>query len=108
MMDTVRLLDRDQIRAFLNTDRNWSAYALGDLDPELYQLSEWFGAIEGDTIRSIVLLFKGLEPPAILTPGDPIGLDQILDRLMHARSIYLSIREEHIAAIDRRYHIHDR
>jgi ribosomal protein S18 acetylase RimI-like enzyme len=107
-METIPLDNRSLIRAFLETDRNWSAYALGDLDPELYQLSEWFGAIDGDAIRSLVLLFKGLEPPVIFTLGNLIGLDQILDRLMRARSIYLSIREEHLASIEKHYRIHDR
>jgi ribosomal protein S18 acetylase RimI-like enzyme len=107
-MEVISLADRSYIRTFLETDRNWSAYALGDLDPELFQLSEWLGAIDGDVIRSLVLLFKGLEPPVIFTIGEAIGIDQILDRLVQVRSVYLSVREDHIAAIDRHYHVHDR
>lgn len=108
MMNIVTLTARSLIRPFLNTDRKWAVYALGDLDPDLYQLSDWFGALDGEGLRSLVLLFKGLEPPVVFTLGDPIGLEQILDRGMHARSIYLSIREEHLTAIEVYYHIHTR
>ncbi|HZY45676.1 MAG TPA: GNAT family N-acetyltransferase [Anaerolineae bacterium] len=99
------MIDRDHIRIFLETDREWSAYALGDLDPELYQECEWFGAEDNGRLRSIVLLFKGLEPPVIFTIGEASGIDQILDRLMHARSVYLSIREDHLRAIETQYHL---
>ena len=86
-MQVTRLIDRDRIRSFLKADREWAAYALGDLDSDLYQQCEWFGAINDGGLRSIVLLFKGLEPPVIFAMGDPIGLDQILDRLVRARSV---------------------
>jgi GNAT superfamily N-acetyltransferase len=99
------LTDRDLIRSFLETDRNWSAYALGDLDPDLYQQCEWFGAEDDGELRSIVLLFKDLEPPVIFSIGEASGIDQILDRLVRARSVYLSIREDHWPAIETRYHV---
>lgn len=108
MMNIVTLNDRSRIRPFLNTNRDWAVYALGDLDPDLYQLSDWFGALEGEGLRSLALVFKGLEPPVVFTLGDPIGVEQILDRGLHVRSIYLSIREEHLTAIEAHYHIHAR
>ncbi len=107
-MEVISLTDRTYIRSFLETDRDWSAYALGDLDPELYQQCEWFGAEDDGRLRSIVLLFKGLEPPVIFSIGEASGLDQILDRLMRARSVYLSIREDHLRAIETHYHISQR
>ncbi len=107
-MQVAHLNDRDCIRAFLETDREWSAYALGDLDPDLYQQSEWFGAEDDGELRSIVLLFNGLEPPVLFSLGEAIGIDRILDRLVRARSVYLSAREDHLSALDRYYHVHDR
>ncbi len=38
-----RLTSPDEIRARLNTDRVWSVYALGDLTPEAFAKSRWFG-----------------------------------------------------------------
>ena len=39
-----RLPDRDEIRALLAPERAYAAYALAHLEPDLFELSEWYTA----------------------------------------------------------------
>src|SRR3989304_6722113 len=39
-----RLTDRDEIRALLAPERAYAAYALAHLEPDLFELSEWYTA----------------------------------------------------------------
>jgi len=81
----------------------WAAYALCDLDPEFHALTEWYAAYEGGALRSLVLLFNGFDPPAIVTMGDAPGIDAILNSELHSRKIYLNVRDEHMPAIRAHY-----
>jgi ribosomal protein S18 acetylase RimI-like enzyme len=38
----MRLTDKDQIRAILQTDPRWCVYALGDLTPRMFAKCQWF------------------------------------------------------------------
>lgn len=66
----------DEIRAILETDRTWSAYALADLDPALSQRAEWL-VDQG----SVVLLYRGLQPPVLFAHGEPQGVAALFDRV---------------------------
>lgn len=75
-----RVDDPAVIRAYLSDDRRLAAYALGDLDPAHWPLSEFVGAYRGDQLAAIVLWYHGLQP-VILTPfGDPDAVQAILER----------------------------
>ncbi len=100
-----RLTDLGTIQAFLDTDRLWAAYALGDLEPELRKLSEWYGAEDEGGLIALALLFKGFDPPALFTIGDAQGIDSILRTVLRAPRVYLNVREEHLPAIREHYQI---
>ena len=55
-----RLTDRDEIRALLAPERAYAAYALAQLEPDVFQLSEWYTAT-GPQGRA----------PSTLRPFDP-------------------------------------
>jgi ribosomal protein S18 acetylase RimI-like enzyme len=73
----------DQLRDFLTQDRVGNAYLLGDLDPAYLPFCDWFGFVEEDEIKALVLVYKGLSLPAVLTvgPKDPSRAHQCLDEL---------------------------
>lgn len=102
-MRVQQLHDLKSIQDFLEIDRLWSAYALGDLDPELNAMSEWYGAQEGDALQSLALLFKGFDPPALFTMGDARGVAVILDAALRAPDVYLNVPDAHMAAIRAHY-----
>ena len=101
------LSDPEAIRVFLETDRLWAAYALADLDPDLYKLSEWYGARDERGLQSLALLYKGLKVPALFTMGRAEGIALILGAALRAPRVYLNARQEHMPAIQAHYRVHD-
>jgi ribosomal protein S18 acetylase RimI-like enzyme len=97
------LADREKIHAFLETDRRWSAYALADLDPDLYRSTEWYGAETEDGLLALAMVFKGFEPPALFTMGDARGIALILGAAMRAPRVYMNVPDEHMLAIRAHY-----
>lgn len=98
-----RLTDKEQIKAFLGTDREYGAFALGDLDPEFFPHCTWYGAeTEGD-IRSLALVFRALDPPALFVMGDPTGLALMLGSLVRERNVYVTCRQEHKPVVEAYY-----
>lgn len=57
---------RAELRALLERNRPWAAYALADLDPAWYPNTEW--AVSGSAVR---LIYSGLEPPVLFLDGPP-------------------------------------
>ena len=100
----VHLLDdTDQIRAYLETDRLWAAYALGDLEPAPRALCDWYGAEDAGGLRALALLYRGFHPPVLFTMGDRTGVALMLGSAMRAPDVYLNAREEHMPAIRAHY-----
>jgi RimJ/RimL family protein N-acetyltransferase len=88
-------MDKEVILDYLKTDRSYAAYAIGDLQPELFGMTEWAGAENAGQIRAIALLYKGLDPPALFLMGEPAGLTSVLRLRMRPRRVYLTCREQH-------------
>lgn len=61
----------------------------GDLLP----LCQWTVAGNG-----LALIFTGLEPPILLTVGEPEDVADALVRAVLPEEVYLSVREEHLPA----------
>ncbi len=70
--------DKERLRAFLGRDRLWGAYALGDLEPGLFEQCAWAVAVEGGRDSALTLVFKGLTPPGCLTFGAAAGIHATL------------------------------
>jgi len=102
-----RLTDRDQIRAILATDRPWAAYALGDLEPEPFPHTTWFGPPDGTP--ALALLYREFAVPVLLTVGEagrlrPV-LDEVAAELGSASAMDLSVRPDVFALLGQRYRI---
>jgi len=97
------LVDPGEIAAFLEQDRGYAAYAIGDLEPDLYEQSRWFGADLGAELRSLALLFEGLDPPALFLMGEPVGITLILGAALRPDRVMFTCREWHLPALNTHY-----
>ena len=65
------LTDKQQIREFYYHDRPLCAYALGDLDEEMWKISTFSGAFdEAGELASIALIWNGAQLPVYIVVGD--------------------------------------
>jgi ribosomal protein S18 acetylase RimI-like enzyme len=82
--------DRDEIAAFLRTDRRLAAYALGDLDgPSARRLAWGMAYDERGAPISIVMHHEGMVPQPLFVMGDPGGCRAILESVIKPRDAYL-------------------
>ncbi len=105
-----RLTDPTAIRAFLETDRPWAAYALGDLAPGFAEDAEWFAEREGvgqgsSEGQALALLYRGFETPVLFTLGVPQSLARLLDEIKTEPKVYLSIRPEVMPLVKARWRV---
>jgi ribosomal protein S18 acetylase RimI-like enzyme len=97
------LSDKDRIHTFLSTDRLYAAYAIGDLEPGLFDQCDWAGAERDGRLEALGLQFRGLSPAALFLMGDPEGLRIILRDSLRPGRVYLTCREEHLPAAGAAY-----
>jgi RimJ/RimL family protein N-acetyltransferase len=92
--------DRDEIAAFLRTDRLYSAYALGDLDGPNRGRTAW-GMAYDETGRATALVMhhEGLVPQPLFLMGAPDGCRSVLESVIRPRDAYVQATEMHEAAI---------
>ncbi len=102
-MNVIKLTDPTRLRSFLSTDRAWADYALGDLEPGLFEQADWFGAEDQGALTAVVMIYHGLQPPICFLMGDTRGLDLILAECVHLPEIGLSVRDEHLPVLDKYY-----
>jgi RimJ/RimL family protein N-acetyltransferase len=97
MWKASELTDKAQILAYLETDRLYAAYAIGDLEPGMFEQCAWAGAERADRLQALALLFRGLKPPALFLMGCAGGLAAILQDIPFPSRVYLTCREDHLA-----------
>lgn len=81
--------DRDEIAAFLRTDRRYAAYALGDLDGQNRGRCTW-GIAYDDRGRPVALAMhqEGLVPQPLFLMGEPAGCHEVLASVIRPRDAY--------------------
>jgi RimJ/RimL family protein N-acetyltransferase len=82
--------DRDEIAAFLRTDRRYAAYAFGDLDGPNRERCRW-GMAYDDLGRPVALAMhqEGLIPQPLFVMGEPAGCLEVLSSVIRPREAYL-------------------
>jgi GNAT superfamily N-acetyltransferase len=93
-----RTTDRSHIRAILNTDRIWSAYALGDLSPNFFDHGEWHVFAD-----AVVMVFRGLDPPILFAHGDAASIELLVDEIGEVSLLFLHVRPEIVPIFQARY-----
>jgi GNAT superfamily N-acetyltransferase len=98
--------DRDEIAAFLRTDRRYAAYAFGDLDGPGRDRCSW-GIAYDDRGRAVALAMHqdGLIPQPLFLMGDPEGCHEILASVIRPRDAYLLGTESLDAALGDLYEL---
>ncbi len=106
---------QSRIRALLNADPVWAAYALADLQPAYAPYSRWHVAhgpagYSGPCmpgLPGLVMLFTRLTPPALFAVGDTAAVAAALDEACTGpdapESVYMTLRAEHVPAAERYY-----
>ena len=98
-----RVSDASLIRALLETDRAWAAYALADLAPGFFEHCEWHAC--GEPAPALILLYRAFETPVLVTVGAAPAIAGLLDEVRDEPEIYLSIRPEILPLIKARYDV---
>lgn len=82
--------DRDEIAAFLRTDRRFAAYAFGDLDGPNRDRCSW-GVAYDDRGRAVALAMhqEGIVPQPLFVMGEPAGCAEIVASVVRPREAYL-------------------
>jgi hypothetical protein len=60
MWNTIELTDKSQILAYLESDRLYAAYAIGDMEPALFAHCAWLGAERDGRLQALALHYGGL------------------------------------------------
>lgn len=101
----LRLTDPVEIRRRLERDRSWGLYALADLSPGFFESCDWF-AVEGHP-DALVLVYRGADPPVLLTVGEPQDVAAVLAALPPEPRLSLSVRPEALEPLRRRWVLED-
>jgi GNAT superfamily N-acetyltransferase len=94
-----RLNDLTIVRTLLDHDRHWSAYAIGDLSPELVDHCDWHVPANASTAPALLLLYRGFTPPILFAMGEPADLIPLFHEL-HAPEVSLHLRPQAVDALD--------
>ena len=105
MCYTVRLTtNKRELYAFLQRDPIWAAYAIGDLEPVHFSWCTWHVAEDAaGRLAGLALLYCRLNPPVLLTVGEPAAVAAILEQMALPERVYISAREEHLPLLLSRY-----
>lgn len=101
----MRTTDRGVIRTILETDRHWSAYALGDLAPGFIEHCEWVCPADG--AAAMVLRYHGFAPPILFSLGAAHLVEPLLDELGDVPAMFLHIRPDILPLVTARYEVPD-
>lgn len=102
-----QLRDREHIRRLLEDRRPYAAYALGQLDPALFRLSEWWQA-RGSAGEALLLHSRGGLGNATFALGEAGALDALF--LVHpgARHTFLTCEVHHVDVVARHFRVEQR
>ena len=96
------ITDRDEIAAYLRTDRRYAAYALGDLDSAARARCSWGIAYDADgEPTALAMHHDGLVPQPLFLMGDPDGCRAVLASVIKPRDAFFQATEAlDVAATD--------
>ena len=97
------LTDKAEIQTFLETDRNYAAYALGDLDDGFFEQCTWHVAREGGVVCALALEYTGFNPPILFLMGARDGVAELLQGPVQADCVFVTARPEHLAVLECHY-----
>jgi ribosomal protein S18 acetylase RimI-like enzyme len=103
MWTTRRLTTHTEIQTILESDRLYAAYAIGDLEPGMFEDCTWATAEKGGVPQAIVLHYAGLMPPPLFLMGNGEGLRAILNCQLRPAPVYVTCRPQHLLLVREYY-----
>src|SRR3954465_2955998 len=91
--------DKALLRAFLERDRLYAAYAICDLEEREFGRTRWGMASEGDSPIALVLEYNGPTPHPPFVMGREDGVTAILRDLIRPRVAYVAAPQALLPAI---------
>ena len=98
-------MDRERLRAFLECDRVFAAYALCDLDDREFSRTRWGLALHDGEPVALGLEYAGLSPQPVFVMGDDDGISAILGRVVRPRVAYVAALTESLPAVEAHYRV---
>jgi len=102
-MNARQLDDRAEIQAYLETDRTYAAYALGDLDAGFFDKCTWHVAEQCGVIGALSLVYADFEPPILFLMGAREGVAELVRGAVWPVRAFVTAKEEHLAGLSRYY-----
>ncbi len=93
------------LRAFLETDRLYAAYALCDLDDREFPRTRWGVATAGGRLTAVVLQYAGYSPQPVFVMGENDGIEAVMASVIRPRTAYLAARRENLPALASHYRV---
>lgn len=97
--------DRPLLRAFLERDRLFAAYALCDLDVREFSRTRWGVALEGEEVIALVLEYGGYAPQPLFVMGEAAGISAILAEVIRPRAAYAAMLPASLPAVEAHYRV---
>jgi ribosomal protein S18 acetylase RimI-like enzyme len=97
--------DRALLRAFLERDRLYAAYAICDLEDREFAKTRWAVAWDAGELIAVVLEYSGLTPQPLFLMGRNDGIDAILRDVLRPRAAYVAARAEALPAVEAHYRV---
>jgi len=94
------LRDRERIHLLLEAERAYAAYALAQLEPDLFAQSEWWLAA-GDGSEALLMHSRGGPGNALVAFGDPHALPALFSLHPGPTQAFSTFREDHLGAMQR-------
>ena len=98
-------VERPMLRAFLERDRLFAAYAICDLEEREFPRTRWGIATEGDEPIAVGMEYSGLTPQPLFAMGRLDGIEAILRDVLRPRAAYIAARRESLPAVEALYRI---
>ena len=99
-----RISDRDHIRSLLRPRMEYSAYALGQLEPGLFERTSWYWS-RGDTGSGLVLHSRGGLGEATFVMGDASAISAVLTIYPGPAHTYATCQPQHLDALQNVYRL---
>jgi GNAT superfamily N-acetyltransferase len=100
-----QMADRDALRAFLDRNRLFAAYALCDLEDREWARSHWGAAWRDDELIAVALEYAGLSPQPLFVMGEGDGIEAILRQVIRPRVAYVAALSEDLLAVEQQYRV---
>ncbi len=97
--------DRALLRAFMERDRLYAAYAICDLDDREFGKTRWGAAWSGGSIIALVMEYSGASPQPLFAMGREDGIVEVLRKVIRPRLAFIASLPSAVPAIQGVYRL---